>query len=291
MPTGPTTSTSLSDSIPTMIQSARVVREFVTRMTTLVDKRQLPNGQGRTWNEIALSKLTAAGVSETTDLRDNPQELIDTLFSVQPTMAGLSIKMTRKAKRVISPNVAAETGVLGARAVSRKVDADLLAAGAAATTDLGTAGNPMTYSTVSAGSSRITGNTTEPYDGPKYFVGKSYHMKDLQDEIVAGLGTYAIPAGLTEDIYRRGFEGTIAGCEAYSDDNISVDSADDAIALIFGREGIVHVETQMPSAYTEFLPGYGGGTDLLYYYDEYGNGIRQQVWVYAATADALAPVA
>jgi hypothetical protein len=90
-----------------MIQSARVVREFLAVMTRLVDRRRLPNGQGRTWNEIALNKLYAQGVSETTDLRDSPQEIIDALFSITPTMAGLSIKLTRKAKRVISPNVAA----------------------------------------------------------------------------------------------------------------------------------------------------------------------------------------
>ena len=289
MATGPTTSISLQDSIPTMIQSARVVREFLAVMTRLVDRRRLPNGQGRTWNEIALNKLYAQGVSETTDLRDSPQEIIDTLFSITPTMAGLSIKLTRKAKRVISPNVAAETGVLGARAVARKVDVDLLAAGASFTTDLGAAGNPLTYGLVSAASARVTGNLTEAYDGPKYLVAKTAQIKDLQDQIVGGLGTYPIPAGITEETYRRGFSGTIAMCEAYNDDNMSVDASDDAVAFVFGREGLVHVETEMPSSYTEFLPGFGGGTDLLYYYDEYGNGIRQQVWGYAITADAAQP--
>ena len=272
-----------------MIQSARVVREFLAVMTRLVDRKRLPNGQGRTWNEIALNNLTAQGVSETTDLRDNPQEIIDALFSITPTMAGLSIKLTRKAKRVISPNVAAETGVLGARAVARKVDVDLLAAGGSFTTDLGTAGNPLTYGLVSAASARVTGNLTEPYDGPKYLVAKTAQIKDLQDEIVSGLGTYPIPAGITEETYRRGFSGTIAMCEAYNDDNMSVDASDDAVAFVFGREGLVHVETEMPSSYTEFLPGFGGGTDLLYYYDEYGNGIRQQVWGYTITADAAQP--
>jgi len=214
---------------------------------------------------------------------------VDTLFSIRPTMAGLSIKFTRKAQRVISPKVAAQTGVLGSRAVARKVDTDLLAAGASATTNLGTAGNPITYGLVSAGSSRVTGNTTEPYDGPKYLVARSFQIKDLQDEIVAGLGTYPVPTGLSEDIYRRGFTGTIANAEAYVDDNIPVDTSDDAVAFVFGREAIVHVETTMPNAYTEFLPGFGGGTDVMYYYEEYGNGIRQQAWIYAITADSAVP--
>lgn len=289
MPSGTTTSLSLADSIPVLIESARVVRDFTNVMKRLVDTRRLANGQGSTWNEIALNRLTAQGISESTDLRDNPQELVDTLFSIRPTMIGLSIKFTRKAQRVISANVAAETGVLGQRAIERKKDVDLLAAAAAATTDLGTAGNPLTYGLISAASSRVTGNTTEPYDGPKYLVAKSFQMKDLQDEIVAGLGTYPVPTGISQDVYRRGFTGTIANCEAYVDDNIPVDASDDAEAVVFGREAIVHVETEMPSAYTEFVPGYGGGTDVMYHYDEYGNGIRQQVWVYSITADAASP--
>jgi len=289
MPSGTTTSVSLAASMPLVIQSARLQREFVAVMTKLVDRQRLDNGDGTTWNEILLNKLTAQGVSESTDLRKNPQEMIDTLFSIHPTMAGLSIKFTRKAQRTISPKVAAQTGVHGARAVARKVDTDLIAAAQSATTNLGTAGNPITYGLVSSASSRITGNTTEPYDGPKYLVARSFQVKDLQDEIVAGLGTYPVPPGLSEDIYRRGFTGTIANMEAYTDDNIPIDSSDDAIAFAFGREGIVHVETTMPNAYTEFLPGFGGGTDVMYYYEEYGNGIRQQAWLYAITADSAVP--
>lgn len=289
MPTGVTTTGTLADSIPTVIQSARVIREFAGVMPRLVDRRRVGTGEGLAFNEISLSQLTAQDITETTKL-ENHQQLVDTLFSLQPAQVGLSIKITDRSKRIISQNVAALIGSLGQRAMNTKKDKNLLAIGSSATTDLGTAGNPMTLGIISAASSRITGNTTEPgVDMPKYFVGKSFHMKDLYDEITAGIGTYPIPAGLTVDTFRSGFKGSVMDVEAYVDDNITVDASDDAIAMVFGRDAIVHVERNSPTAYTDRDNSYGGGADVMYMYDEYGTGIRQQVWVYAATADVTAP--
>lgn len=289
MPSGPTTTGVLADSLPTVIQSARVVREFAGVMPRLVDRRRLPEGEGTNWNEIALSQLTAQDITETTKL-ENHQQLVDTLFSVTPSQVGLSIKITDRARRRISKNVAAQIGTLGQRAMNTKKDKNLLAVGSAATTDLGTANNPMDSGLVSAASSRITGNTTEPgVEMPKYLVATSFHLKDLQDEIVSGLGTYAIPAGLTADTFRRGFSGTIYNLESFIDDNITVDSSDDAIALAFGRDAIVHVEGASPRAVTVRDEAYGGGADIMYMYDEYATGIRQQAWLYAITADSTAP--
>ena len=289
MASGVTVTNTLADSLPTVISSARVIREFAGVMPRLVDRKRLGTGEGLTWNEIALSQLTAQDITEVTKL-ENHQQLVDTLFSITPAQVGLSIKITDRSKRKISQNVAALIGSLGQKAMNTKKDKNLLAIGASATTDLGAAGNPMTLGLISAASSRITGNTTEAgVDMPKYFVGKSFHMKDLYDEITAGIGTYPIPAGLTEETFRRGFKGSIMDMEAYVDDNLTVDTATDSIAIAFGRDGIVHVEGMSPTAYTDRDNSYGGGADVMYMYDEYATGIRQQVWVYAITADVTAP--
>lgn len=289
MPTGVTNTGALADSLPTVIQSARIVREFAGVMPRLVDKKRLGNGEGNNWNEISLSQLTAQDITENTKL-ENHQQLVDTLFSITPAQVGLSIKVTDRMKRKISQNVAALIGSLGQRAMNTKKDKNLLAIGSTATTDLGTAGNPMTIGLISAGSSRITGNTTEHgNDMPKYFVGKSFHMKDLYDEITAGIGTYPIPSGLSADVFRNGFQGSIFNVEAYIDDNIVVDSSDDAIAMVFGRDAIVHVEAASPVTYTDRDNSYGGGAEVMYMYDEYATGVRQQAWLYAITADVTAP--
>jgi hypothetical protein len=289
MPSGVNTTGVLSESLPTVIQSARVVREFAGIMPRLVDRQRLGTGEGLNWNEIALSQLTAQDITETTKL-ENHQQLVDTLFSITPAQVGLSIKVTDRMKRKISQNVAAMIGQLGQKAMNTKKDKNLLAIGSSATTNLGGAGNPMTLGLISAASSRITGNTTEPgVDMPKYFVGKSFHMKDLYDEITAGIGTYPIPVGLTESTFRTGFKGSIMDVECFVDDNITVDASDDAIALVFGKNAIVHVEAASPVTYTDRDNSYGGGAEVMYMYDEYATGIRNQVWLYAITADVTAP--
>jgi len=289
VPTGVTNTGALADSLPTVIQSARIVREFAGVMPRLVDKQRLGSGEGLNWNEIALSQLTAQDITENTKL-ENHQQLVDTLFSITPAQVGLSIKVTDRMKRKISQNVAALIGSLGQRAMNTKKDKNLLAIGSTATTDIGTPGNPMTIGLVSAASSRVTGNTTEHgNDMPKYFVGKSFHMKDIFDEITAGIGTYPIPAGLTADVFRNGFQGSIFNVEAYIDDNITVDASDDAIAMVFGRDAIVHVEAASPVTYTDRDNSYGGGAEVMYMYDEYATGVRQQAWLYAITADVTAP--
>lgn len=289
MASGVTNTGALADSLPTVIESARIVREFAGVMPKLVDRQRLPEGAGTNWNEVALSQITAQDITESTKL-ENHQQLIDTLFSVTPAQVGLSIKVTDRARRRIDKKVAAQIGSLGQRAMNTKKDVNLLAVGQAATTDLGTAGNPMTSGLVSAASSRITGNSTEPgYDMPKYFVGTSFHTKDLQDELVQGIGTYPVPAGLTAETYRRGFSGALYNMDTYIDDNITVDSSDDAIAIAFGRDAIVHVEGYSPRAVTVRDEFFGGGADIMVMYDEYATGIRQQAWLFAITADSTAP--
>lgn len=288
MPTGVTISGSLADSLPTVLQSARVIREFAGVMPRLVDRRKLGTGEGLNWNEISLSQLTAQDITETTKL-ENHQQLVDTLFSITPAQVGLSLKVTDRAKRKISQNVAALIGSLGQKAMNTKKDKNLLAIGASATTDLGTANNPMTVGLISAASSNITGNTTEPgVDMPMYAVMKSFHMADIYDQLTVGMVTYPTPAGLTEQTFRNGFRGSIQNVETFIDDNILVDSNADAIAIAFGRDAIVHVEAGSPTAYTDRDNSYGGGADVMYMYDEYATGIRNQVWLYAITADATA---
>tara|TARA_R100000808_G_C2149511_1_gene157932 strand:- start:310 stop:498 length:189 start_codon:yes stop_codon:yes gene_type:complete len=59
--TGNTTTSALSDSLPTVIASARIVREYEGTMTSdqVVDKVTLDENTGTVWNEVRLDKLTA----------------------------------------------------------------------------------------------------------------------------------------------------------------------------------------------------------------------------------------
>ena len=296
MATAPNTVGTFADSLDDIRDAARTIREFANVMGRLVDTTRLENNTGTSWKEVVLQKLTASNIDELTDLEQNPQAIIDSLFAVAPTLVGMSLFMTDRAKVRINAKVAAKIGVLTENAMARKVDIDLLAIGQSATTDQGAASSPMSSDIVSAAVANIRGNSTEPWDdGPIAVVLKTFQIKDIQDEGVAGWGTYPTTGGsITESFLRKGFEGDLFGASIYRDDNISVDSADDAIGIAFasGAGGaIVNVTGMEARRVTDRKENIGGGAEIMYNTDEYGTGIRQQAWIRAITTDASAPTA
>lgn len=289
MATGVTGTSALADSLQFIIDSARVVRPYAAVMPKLVERHTLAANTGLSFDEISLSQLTATNVTENM-VMDNPQELVDTLFSVTPIMTGIHTVITRRAQRRIATETKAKIGVLAQQAMETKKDKDLLIVLDGATTSLGGAGSTFSAGLVSAGVSRILGNTTEGADGEIFTVIHPFQLKDVQDDIVAGIGTYTIPAGLTEETFRRGFSGSLFGSNVFTDGNITIDASDDAKGGVFARMAMVMVEGMSPTAYTEFLPAKGGGADALWMYDEYALGERSAGnWLYELYSDALAP--
>lgn len=281
----------LADSIPTIIAGARIVREFEGVMVRLSDRTNLAEGTGDKWNEISLSKLSAQGVTETTEL-NNPQKLQDTLFTVEPTVVGVQTIITDKTMRRISKKVAAKIGVLAQSAIQRKKDSDGLTLLDTATTSLGGAGTTMHDGLISAAISHILGNTTERGVGPVYTVLHPFQLKDIQDQITTGIGTYAIPSGLTEEVFRRGFSGSLYNTEVFTDGNITIDSATDSKGGVFAKEAVVLVDGFGPKVETDRLIRYGGGANELIIYDEYAFGERSAGnWMYEIYTDTTAPTA
>ena len=289
MATGWTNTGSLADSLPTVIDAARIVREFEAVMPKLVDRTTLPEGTGLNWDEISLARLTAQSVTENTIL-DNPQQIQDTLFSITPTVVGIQTLVTDRTKRRISKNVAAKMGELAGNAMERKKDADGLAILDGATTSLNGANTTLASGVIAAAANRIMGNTTERGMPPLYTVLHPFQLKDVQDELVSGVGTYAIPSGLTENTFRQGFSGSLYNTEVYTNGNIAIDASDDAKGGVFAKEAIVLVQGHSPRAESKREPGYGGGSDVMFMYDEYAYGERSAGnWLYEVYSDATAP--
>ena len=294
MPDGINTTGVLGDSLNVVVSAARVIREYGPVMSRFVDKVTLANGTGLNWREIMLSRLQAHGIDELYDLEQSPQQFTDTLFTVNLTATGLSVFVTDRAKKRISPLVAAKLGALTENAMSKKKDTDLIAVAQTFTTNLGTAGSPMESGFVSAAVARIATNTTEPWDGPTVTVLHPFQLKDIQDEIVAGIGTYTIPVGLTEEVFKRGYSGgTLYGSSVWTDANITVDASDDAEGFTFasGSGGaLVLVQGEAARHITERKENIGTGAEIMYATDEYGIGLRQAAWGFNYTTDATAPV-
>jgi hypothetical protein len=289
MTTGNTTTGSLTDSLPTVIASARIVREFEGVMPQLVDKQTLGEGIGLNWNEVSMSALTAMAVTETTEL-NNPQQVADTLFTITPSMVGIQTVITDRVAARISKNAYAKIGSLAQNAIQRKKDEDGLVVLDGATTSLCGAGTTLTSGYVAAASYRISSNATEPGNKPIRCVLHGYQLKDIYDELVAGVGTYVVNEGPTARVFQSKFTLPIAGVEVYEDGNITIDSSDDAKGGVFAQEGIVLVQGRAPRIVTLRNEKLGGGATEVIHYDEYAYGERSSGnWVYEIYSDATAP--
>ena len=294
MAVGNTITDSLADSIPTMIASARIVREFAGVMPNLVDRQRLDENTGTVWNEVSMSKLSAQAVTENTEL-DNPQQMEDTLFSVTPTVIGVHTVITDRVALRISANAYAQTGSLAQNAIERKKDQDGITAIDGATTALGGA-NALDSGEIAAAAYRITSNTTEPApaNAPINAVHQGFCLKDIDDELItAGIEqTTGAPltSGVAVEAYQNRYRGTIAGAKLYEDGNLTIDGSDDAKGGVFSQMAIVLVEGRSPYVEAKRMPELGGGATALYHYDEYAYGERSSGnWLCEVIADATAP--
>lgn len=293
MAVGETHTGSLTDALPSIIADARIVKENAgTWQRTCDVRRQKPN-TGLNWQEFALSQIAAQDITETTNNR-NFQQLAGTLFSVVPTMSQIIIKVTDKTFRNLSSIVIGKFGSLTGNAMNRKDDEDYLALFSTfATTASPGAGNPLSFGHIAAAKSNITSNTTEPSLAQVFSVLHGFQIKDIQDEVLAGVGTYTIPEGMTADVFKMGFSGTVAGSNVFEDGNITIDSNTDAPGATHSREGVVAIVGMDIKKETDRDLYFGGGADVISLVSEKAFAERKsgttQVWAYLHLSDATAP--
>lgn len=294
MASGDSLTTSLADSIPTMIAAARIVREYEGVMPQLVDKETLAKGSGTVWNEVTMAQLTAQAVTESTTL-DNPQQMSDTLFSITPTVVGIQTVITDRVGARIDSKAFAKIGSLAQNAIQRKKDEDGITVLDGATTSLCGTGNELASGHISAAVSRIASDTDEPGNPPYRAVLHPLQLKDLEDELIQAVsatpGTSSeITEGLTARVYREGYRGMINNAQLYEDGNITIDGTPDAKGGVFAQEAIVLVQGFSPRTETKRMPELGGGATAAYIYDEYAYGERSSGnWLYEIYSDATVP--
>lgn len=292
MPTGATTTGSLTDSLPYSIAKARQIREYEGTFMRTTDQTTLTSGTGLDWNEVSIAALNAQAITENMTL-NNPQQLADTLFTITPLMAGIHIKATDRTWDRIAGVVKsqANVGSLAQNAMQRYKDEAYLALAATATTTLGATGTSMQSGHIAAAAYRIRSNTTEPAMGPINHVNHGFVLKDIRDELVAAVGTYSIEPGMTADVFQRGLKGlTVDSVAVWEDGNVTINSTPDARGLTHAKEAIVMVQGFQPKRFERDLPDFGGGGKEWFWYDEFAYGERSAGnWFYGHLNDATAP--
>jgi hypothetical protein len=290
MAAGTTVTGSLADSLPTMIQSARLFEEYEMIVPKTVDQQKLPKGQGNTWNEIRVNQLQAQNITENT-VMENAQQFDDTIFSVTPVLVQIMTRITDKTFRRVSGNVSALLGRAAQLAINRKMDTDGLSQYANFSVTLCGTGTTLNHGHVSAAVANIQGNTTESGmgAGPIHTVIHPFGTKDLQDEVESGIGTYVVTEGLTEEFYKTGFVGPIAGSNMWNDGNITINSTPDARGATYAQRALVLVREMEMKTETRRRPDVGGGADEVFITLGYEYGERRDVWGRGLLHDATAP--
>lgn len=290
MATGITSTGSVADSLPTWIFSARQVREYEGVVPQLVSMETLGEGLGNTWHEVSFAQLNAQSVSETTVL-DNPQQVSDTDLAITPTVVAIQVRLTDRVRARMAKVAYGKLGSLAQNAIQRKKDEDgITVLDSGNTTSSPGAGNILTTGHIYSAVSNIQGNSTEPGNPPYRAVLHPFQIKDLSDELVAGVGTYITTDGPTARVFQEGWKLPINSCEVYPDGNINPDSSDDAKGGVFAKEGIILVQGRTPRAVTVRQEHIGGGAWDVFHYDEYAYGVRSSTnWLAEIESDAAAP--
>jgi len=288
MAAGDTITQSLDNSLPVVVAAARQVREFEGVMPNLCDLVTLDEGTGQSWREVSMAALTAQEVTETTRL-DNPQQMSDSLFTVTPTVVGIQTLITDRVAARISSRAYAQLGGLAQNAIERKKDQDGLTVLDGATNTIGSSSTTLTSGHISAATYRISSNTTEPGNPPYRCVLHGFQLKDISDELTAGVGTYPVGEGITARVFAEKFQGMVAGAQVYEDGNITI-SSNAAKGGVFAQEAIVIVQGRAPRTATVRREDIGGGATVLYLYDEYAYGERSSGnWLFEIHSDATEP--
>lgn len=298
MTVGETSTGSLGDALPEIVADARIVKEKTgvsTARRTCDVRRQTP-GTGLNWTEFALNQLSAQDISETTK-NENFQQFTGSLLSIQPTMSQIIVKVTDRTYRKIAQIVSSKFGAVIGNAMVRKEDTDYLATFLTFATTC-SPGSATTFGSgyISSAKQNITSNVTEPSSAEVFTVLHGFQIKDLQDEIVSGVGTYTIPQGLTEEVFRRGFAGTVAGSNVFEDGNITVTSTPNANGATHSREGVILAIGMEIKRELDRDLYFGGGADVISLVSEFafaerksGTSSTTQVWAYRHLSDATAP--
>lgn len=274
MPGGDTDTGTLPDSLPSIVASARQVREQVGQnFVSSVDRKQLPMGTGSSWREIDLARITAQAIPQGTKL-DNPQQLVDTLISVEPTMVGVHLVLTPELEYFVSRNVAEEWGGLLQNAIQRQKDRSGLNTYDGATVTGGASATTLTHGIISAMVAQIQGDTDESALDTEevFFFAHSFQLHDIRSELTAGVGTYVLPSGVTQEAFSSGQKviREVAGAVVRRDNNVRIDSTGDAHGGVHARTGIILVEvTGKERAFTDKLKNQAGAT-AFWLYDWYG---------------------
>lgn len=290
MAVGENIATSLAEGLQDIVADARIRAEFDGVYVRTTTKERQEEGTGLKWTRTILEKLEAQDITETTN-NQNFQLFDGAQIEVEPQMTQIVTKVTDRFVRKQAKVVSSKVGQLSGNAMARKKDRDYIAI--FSTLSSGTspgAGNPLSFGHINASQSRIRSNTSEPSMTEVNTILRGEQVYDIRAEVLAGVGTYTVPEGMTADTFRKGFEGTVGGTNLWTDDNIQPFGTTNARGACHAKAAIVWVQSMAMKTETDRDIYFGGGADVVSMVDEYGfvedgGGF----WAFQLVSDATPP--
>jgi N4-gp56 family major capsid protein len=211
------TTTTLTDLLPEIIQEAQFVFSERSIMRGLVKNFTLAPGQGKNVNVPIFPIQTAAAVTEGNEVTNTAVTTSTALLTVSPV--AIRTLLTDLARTSASSNVVADLGRLFGEAVARKIDADLCALFAGSFTNaVGNASTNMSAAQVFQAVAKLKSQGV-PTDGLACVVHPAIAY-DLKANLT---NTFANPAAgdVQNEAMRMGYVGMLAGVPIYETSNIA----------------------------------------------------------------------
>jgi len=249
------TTTTLNDLLPEIIQEAMFVASERSIMRGLVKNYTLSAGQGKNVNVPIYPRQTAAVVTEGNEVNNDAVSTTTALLTVQPV--AIRTLLTDLARVSAASNVVADLGRLFGEAVARKMDTDLTALFSSFTAP--TAGTTViTAAQIFTAVAKLQADAV-PMEGMVCVIHPEVAF-DLKSALTSQ-GNTPFTAGAYGDnaneAMRTGFIGLLAGIPVYQTSNIANSgSAGNYLGAIFQRDalglgmiGDIAIETQRRAAF------------------------------------------
>ncbi len=257
MATGPSTTTTLNDLLPEIIQEAMFIANERSIMRGLVKNYTLAPGQGKNVNVPIYPQQTAVTVTEGNQV-DNTAVSTDTAQLTVST-AAIRTLLTDLARTTASSNVVADLGRLFGEAVARKMDKDITALFTGFAAGEGDYSTAITPAAIFAAVAKLR-STGLSMDGMVAVVHPAIAY-DLKAALTTAGNTPFVADGMSmvaNQAMSEGFVGRLAGIPVYETSNMTVvgGNAGDYAGAVFHRDAIgigmvgdINIETQRAASY------------------------------------------
>jgi len=281
------TTVTLNDLLPTIVQEALFVANERSIMRGLVKNYTLAPAQGKTIQVPIYPVQTAATLTEGDDFSNTAVSTDVASFTIG--QVGLMTMVTDMALNASASNVVADLGQLFGNAIAKKIDQDLMAQFANFTTNvIGSSSTTITAALLMQGLTKLK-NAGVPTDGIACVLHPSIAY-DLKSALTSQ-GAVAFTGGAYGDVaneaMRMGYVGNLFGMQVFESANaplITNGLAGDYQGAIFHRDALgfglmrdIQIETQRRAR--------GLGTDVVGS-AMYGTGVVYEGYGVSAVFDS-----